>query len=179
MPDSPNSLSKSNPAPDEGTFSLVPLLQRRVEHVRQVRDFLSDFLALHPSDGHIASASPALAVAGAVPTDEKVDAFLPMGDAAAKGASASTAACIARKPMRPPRAGTTRSLIYSLLSESAGRHFSRSEIVAEIARLRGVPKSLCRKGVVGVIENDYDPHIRKVDGNYAYRAAGATPPNDD
>ncbi len=78
---------------------------------------------------------------------------------------------LARKPMRPPRPGTTRAIIYGVLNEQGGRPMRRAEIVEEVARLRGQPVEQTLKSVAAVLKDRHDPHIARLGhGEYAYRS---------
>ena len=154
---------------------LRTLLARDVTALKQLRDLFSavveirekeqDLLAVlePPSDPPVAEkaspSEPAKAIQGepmASRTNE-----LPPGTAA-------------RRPMRPPRPGTVRALIYQVLSGKNGVPQRRSEVVRAVAELKGSTIASCRKPVATVLRDKFDPHlVRTGYGEYAFVPNGS------
>ena len=150
------------------------LAQRELGEIGQARDFLTDLYAvreeeqrlLHSlelaSPGSVSSAQgsavpPVAHRASGEPT-RALPAQAPVNHAPPK-----------RRTMRPPRPGTTRALIYEVLSVRQGEPCHQAEIVREVAALRALPPEECEQAVKAVLKNRFDPHLRKIaPGEYAF-----------
>jgi hypothetical protein len=152
-------------------LGLERFLLCNLHEVKQARDFLSRLVELRLQEEQLVRSFNASS--GSVPpvvANPPTKGISSLSGGLASGEHSIVPGPSARKPMRPPRPGTTRAIIYAFLSMHKGEPVTRLQIVQEIGRSRGVSLKTCEKSVAAVLENKYDPHIERVRyGEYAYR----------
>ena len=156
--------------------TLRAFLARDVDGLKQLRDLFSAVVEIREQEEQLlaglqdrveaALAAPAVTSRGNPGLADAIQTASP---------NELRPAVLPRRPMRPPRPGSVRALIYRVLSAHCGVPQRRADIVRAVAELKGATVESCEKPVATVLRDKFDRHLRRTAyGQYTYVVSSET-----
>lgn len=143
------------------------LLARDLNALRQFRDLFSAVVEIRENEE--ALLAPLHSAHAAAESEHVAEASVEcMQRPVEQLPNESTRGAARRRPMRPPRPGTVRALVYEVLSQKSGVPQRRAEIVRAVAERKGASVASCEQPVATVLRDRFDPHLSRT--NYGYYA---------